>query len=117
MGNYFKPVNETEIDNHDLWKVETDHLQLSQVINWVLTNLNVAFREVVSEPSRTFLVYPDVVDSNIIGGQLHPLVREVEYRRQGKDLAYFEHLHIQWLPWRREYMDTVEVQVAGVMEG
>ena len=43
VGNYFKPVNETEIDNHDLWKVESDHLQLSQDINWVFMNLNVAF--------------------------------------------------------------------------
>ena len=111
-GNYYKDVNNTELDRHDLWKIESDHLQLSQVINWRFTNLNVAFREVVGEPSRTFLVYSDLVDSNIIGGQLHALVREVEYRRQGKGVAYFKPLHIQWLPCRREYMDTVEVDIA-----
>ena len=66
----------------------------------------------VGEPSRTFLVYSDLVDSNIVGGQQHALVREVEYRRQGQGVAYFEPLHIQWLPCRREYMDHVEVEIA-----
>ncbi|CAH3189520.1 unnamed protein product [Porites lobata] len=111
-GNYYKDVKNTELNNHDLWKVESDHLQLSQTLNWRFLNLNVAFRSVVGEPSRTFLVYSDLVDSNIVGGQLHALVREVEYRRQGQGVAYFEPLHIQWLPCRREYMDHVEVEIA-----
>ena len=111
-GNYYKDVKNTELNNHDLWKIESDHLQLSQTLNWHFLNLNVAFRSVVGEPSRTFLVYSDLVDSNIVGGQLHALVREVEYRRQGKGVAYFEPLHIQWLPCRREYLDHVEVEIA-----
>ncbi|KAM7429687.1 hypothetical protein ABFA07_019484 [Porites harrisoni] len=111
-GNYYKDIKNTELNNHDLWKIESDHLQLSQVFNWRFSNLNVAFRNVVGEPSRTFLVYSDIVDSNIVGGQQHALVREVEYRRQGQGVAYFEPLHIQWLPCRREYMDLVEVEIA-----
>ena len=111
-GNYYKDVKNTELNNHDLWKIESGHLQLSQALNWRFLNLNVAFRSVVGEPSRTFLVYSDLVDSNIVGGQLHALVREVEYRRQGQGVAYFEPLHIQWLPCRREYMDHVEVEIA-----
>ena len=111
-GKYYKDVKNTELNNHDLWKIESDHLQLSQTLNWRFINLNVAFRNVVGEPSRTFLVYSDLVDSNIVGGQLHALVREVEYRRQGQGVAYFEPLHIQWLPCRREYMDHVEVEIA-----
>ena len=77
-GNYYRDVKNTELNRHDPWKIESDHLQLSQVINWRFSNLNVAFREVVGEPSRTFLVYSDLVDSNIVGGQQHALVREVE---------------------------------------
>ena len=77
-GNYYRDVKNTELNRHDLWKIESDHLQLSQVINWRFSNLNVAFREVVGEPSRTFLIYSDLVDSNIVGGQQHALVREVE---------------------------------------
>ena len=112
LGNYYKDVKNTELDRHDLWKIESGLLQLSQCINWRFVNLNVAFREVVGKPSRTFLVYSDLVDSNIVGGQQHAMVREVEYRRQGKGVAYYEPLHIQWLPCRREYMDVVEVEIA-----
>ena len=92
--------------------MESNHFRLSLVIGWVFTNLNVAFRQLVGEPSRSFMVCSDVVDSNIIGGQMQALVREVEYRRQGQGVAYFEPLHIQWMPCRREYMDTVEVQIS-----
>ena len=70
-GNYINPVNDTEIDNHDLWKEEGEQLRLSVTGNWVFTNFNVAFQEVLGEPSRTFLVYSDVVDNNIIGGERH----------------------------------------------
>ena len=112
QGNYFDYVNETELDSHDRWKVEGSLLQLSLVLNWVFMNLNVAFKQVVGEPSRTFLVYSDLVDSNIVGGQQHPLVREVEYRHQGLGVVYFEPFHIQWLSCRREYIDTVEVEIA-----
>ena len=90
-GNYYKDVKNTELDRHDLWRVEGGLLQLSQVINWRFSNLNVAFREVVGDPLRTFLVYSDLVDSNIVGGQLHALVREVEYRRQGRGVRSEEH--------------------------
>ena len=109
---YMQPVNNTELRRYDLWKVEDGFLQLSLTLNWIFMNLNMAFRNVVGEPSRTFLVYSDIVDSNIVGGQQHALVREVEYRRLGQGVAYFEPLHIQWLPCRREYMDLVEVEIA-----
>ena len=112
LGNYYQDVKNTELNNHDLSKIESDHLQLSQCINWRFVNLNVAFREAVGKPLSTFLVYSDLVDSNIVGSQLHAMVREVEHRHQGKGVAYFEPLHIQWLPCRREYMDVVEVILA-----
>jgi len=115
-GNYFNYIRNTELDEHDLWKVESDHLQLSQVLNWRFINLNVAFRQVVDHPTRTFLVYSDVVDSNIIGEQMHALMREVQYRHQDQRVAYFEPLHIQWLSCRREFMDTVEMEL-GEMGG
>ena len=43
---------------------------------------------------------------------MYALVREMEYRRQDNGVTYFESLHIQWLPCRLEYMDTIEVEVA-----
>jgi len=80
-GSYYKPAENTELGSHDLWKIEDSHLRLSLCVNWRFINLNVAFREVVGEPARTFMVYSDVVDSNIIGGQMHAVMREDEYRR------------------------------------
>ena len=112
QGDYYNQVPNTEFANHDVWKIEESHLRLSLCFQWRFINLNVAFREVVGEPSRTFLVYSDLVDSNIVGGQQHAMVREVEYRRQNKGVSYYEPLHIQWLPCRREYMDVVEVEIA-----
>ena len=61
-GNYYRDVKNTELYRHNLWRVEAGLLQSSQVINWRFSNLNVAFRQVVGEPSRTFLVYLDLVE-------------------------------------------------------
>ena len=46
---------------------------------------------------RSLFLCSNLVDSNIVGGQQHAMVREVEYRRQGKGVAYYEPVHIQWL--------------------
>ena len=67
-GNYYKDVPNTEFGRHDVWKIEESHLRLSLCFQWRFIKLNVAFREVVGEPSRTFLVYSDLVDSNIVDG-------------------------------------------------
>lgn len=37
---------------------------------------------------------------------------EVSYRREGKGFQYFEPLHIQYVPVRKEVIDIIEVQVA-----
>lgn len=79
-GNYFVAVGDTEIDSNDLWKVKARHLWLRLTLNWLFSNLNVTFRQLEGKPFRTFVVYSEVVDSNIVGDQLHPLVHEVEYR-------------------------------------
>ena len=61
-------VSSTEWPTNRLWSVPTgsdDDLLLSQA---------------VTQKSRTLLLYSDVVNSNIVGDGLHPLVREVYYR-------------------------------------
>ena len=42
---------------------------------------------------------------------MHRALKTWRYLRNGlcKGLAYFEPLHIQWLPCRREYIDTMQV--------
>lgn len=111
-GNYFVAVGDTEIDSNDLWKVKARHLWLRLTLNWLFSSLNVTFRQLEGKPFRTFVVYSEVVDSNIVGDQLHPLVHEVEYRGESKGGASFEPLRIQWRPCQREFIDTVEVEVS-----
>ena len=78
---------------------------------WKILNLRSALADVVGTPSRTLLVYSDVVYSNVVG-DTDPLVREVLYKCDGSGLVYFEPLHVQWMPVRRPYLDVIEVQLA-----
>ena len=108
----FLPVKETEIGQHDLWKVEEGYLRLSLTVDWDFVNLNQAFADYVGSPSRRFFVYCDLVESNRVGGQLHPLIRKVHFPKSGQGVHYFEPLHHQWMPLRRSWVDTIEVQLA-----
>ncbi|KAJ7375312.1 hypothetical protein OS493_002060 [Desmophyllum pertusum] len=111
-------LKNTKYDVQDLngdpvfWFVVTNHLVLSVTCNWRFVNLNNAFRAVVGNPTRTLHVYSDVGGSNIVGNQVTDLLREVQYQRKGKGTVYFEPLHIQYLPVRNEYIETIESQVA-----
>ena len=60
-----------------------DYLQLSMSCSWRFTNLNVAFRSVVGEPTRSLHVYSDVAGSSIVGNGVTDLLREVKYKREG----------------------------------
>jgi len=89
-----------------------DYLQLSMSCHWRFTNLNVAFRAVVGEPTRSLHVYSDVAGSTIVGNRVTDLLREIQYKRQGRGTMYFEPLHIQYLPLRNEVVEIIHVQVA-----
>ena len=55
------------------WTVRSflpDYLQLSMSCSWRFTNLNVAFRSVVGEPTRSLHVYSDVAGSSIVGNRV-----------------------------------------------
>ena len=80
--------------------------------SWRFTNLNVAFRSVVREPSRSLLVYSDVAGSSIVGKRVTDLLREVKYKREGQRTSYFETLHIQYIPLRNEVIEIIQKQVA-----
>ena len=90
----------------------TTWIWLSFSVNWRFTNLNVAFRAVVGDPTRTLHVYSDVAGSSVVGNRVTDLLREVQYKRQGRGTLYFEPLHIQYLPLRNEVVEIIHVQVA-----
>ena len=89
-----------------------DYMELSMSCGWRFTNLNVAFRAVVGDPTRTLHVYSDVAGSTVVGNRVTDLLREIQYKRQGRGTLYFEPLHIQYMSLRNEVVEIIHVQVA-----
>ena len=67
---------------------------------------------VVGVSSRPLFIYSDVGSSGVVGNQVTDLLREVNYKREGKGSQYFEPLHIQYIPVRKDTIDIIETQVA-----
>ena len=88
-----------------------DHLHLSISCSWRFTNLNVAFRALVGDPTRSLQVYSDVAGSSMVGNRVTDLLREIQYKREGRGTLYFEPLHIQYLPLRNEVVEIIQIQV------
>jgi len=105
-----------EQSNPVFWTVRSflpDYLQLSMSCSWRFTNLNVAFRSVVREPTRSLHVYSDVAgSSSIVGNRVTDLLRDIQYKREGRGTMYFEPLHIQYMSLRNEVVEIIEIQVA-----
>ena len=80
--------------------------------NWRFTNLNRAFGRVVKANKRSLFIYSDVGSSGVVGNQVTDLLREVSYKREGKGSQYFEPLHTQHIPVRKDVLDIIETQVA-----
>ena len=121
IPNMTKPIgndwNDVDDDQHNpvFWTVRSfmpDYLRFSMSCNWRFTNLNVAFRAVVGEPTRSLHVYSDVAGSTIVGNRVTDLLREIQYKRQGRGTLYFEPLHIQYMSLRNEVVEIIHVQVA-----
>ena len=80
--------------------------------NWRFINLNSAFEAIVGATSRSLFVYSDVGGSGVVGNQVTDLLREVNFIRRGFGVQYFEPLHIQYIPVRKDLIDIIETQVA-----
>ena len=95
------------------WRVTQNKvLHLSMSVHWRFIHLNQAFRSVIGSPMRTLHVYPDIGGSSIVGGQVTDLLREVQYKQQGRGTVYFEPLLVQYLPLRNTFVDQIESQIA-----
>ena len=66
----------------------------------------------VEVSKRPLFIYSDVGTSGVVGNQVTDLLREVSYKREGKGSQYFERLHIQYIPVRKDTIDIIETQVA-----
>ena len=94
------------------WGVQGENYIFSYHCNWRFVNLDQAFRSVVGSPSRSLFVYSVVGGSGVVGNQVTDLLREVNFKREGKGSQYFEPLHIQYIPVRKDTIDIIETQVA-----
>ena len=79
------------------WMVDRGLLTLSVTCNWCFMNLNQAFEAVAATRSRSLFVYSDLGGSSVVGNQVTDLLREVNFRRKGEGVQYFEPLHIQYI--------------------
>ena len=117
------PVD-TDAVNEQYWIVKTGHsssidttqrseyIQLTMTCNWRFINLNVAFKNVTGTTKRSLFIYSDVGGSGVVGNQVTDLLREVNYKREGKGSLYFEPRNIQYIDVRKEMLDIIEVQVS-----
>ena len=92
--------------------ISQTYYQFSYHCNWRFINLNAAFQAVVGATSRSLFVYSDVGGSGVVGNQVTDLLREVNFIRRGAGVQYFEPLHIQYIPVRKDLIDIIETQVA-----
>ena len=96
----------------DFYGVSTNMVQISMTCNWKFTNLKSTFGRVVKGSKRSLFIYSDVGSSVVVGNQVTDLLREVSYKREWKGSQYFEPLHIQYIPVRKDVLDIIETQVA-----
>ena len=87
--------------------IPTRIIYLNPYYTWRFLNFKSTFQAIMGSPSRTLLIYSDVVESSKVGDQVVDLLRKVEYKREGKATAYFEPLHIQYLPPRNKYIEKI----------
>ena len=89
-----------------------DYVQMSTSVNWRFINLNHSFKNVLGSTKRSLFIYSDASGSSVVGNQVTDLLREVNYKREGKGSQYFEPGHIQYIPVRKDVIDIIETQVA-----
>ena len=90
----------------------SDYVQLNTNVNWRFINLNHSFRSVLGPSSRSLHMYSDVGSSSVVGNQVTDLLREVDYKREGKGSYYFEPTHPQYIGVRKDVIDIIEMQVS-----
>lgn len=71
-----------------------------------------AFKLIVGASSCSLLVCSDVGGSSVVGNNVMDLLREENYKREGKGSQYFKPLFIQYISVRKELLDILELQAA-----
>ena len=86
-------------------------LRLYGLCNWNITDIEHNFEVAFGELTRTLFVYSDVVVPQVVGGTQTHMIREVVYDSRKRGRARFEPQHLQFLPVRMNWLDTIEVGI------
>ena len=103
---------------NQFWRVtnkkngDENRVHLSGTCCWRFTNIKRAFEDVVDGVSRSLFVYTDAGGSTVVGDRVTDLLREVKFSSEGRGSQYFEPVHIQYIPVRKQVLDIIEVNVA-----
>ena len=77
-----------------------------------LSKFRYLFQRAVSQVSTVSLVYSDLLRSQIMGEQKTNLLREVYCERTQEGIMHFEQTHLQWVPCRKHFVETSEIEIA-----
>ena len=62
--------------------------------------------------TRSLFVYSDAGGSYVVGNRVTDLLRGIKFSSHGQGSQYFEPIHIQYIPVRKQVLDIIEVNVA-----
>ena len=92
--------------------LDGDYYKFSRYVTWHFTGLNESFEKLVGKTRRTVLLYSNVANPTIVGGDRYPLLREVTIERKSEGTATSEPVTREWIPLRGNELEIVEFELA-----
>ena len=89
-----------------------NRLHLSCTCNWRFINIKKPFDNLFRGTNRTLYIDSDAGGNTVVGNRMTDLLREVRFKSEGLGSQYFEPIHIQYIPVRKQVLDIIEVNVA-----
>jgi len=101
------------VSNKDkkLGKYDEPQLRLWPDCNWIWCGIEQYFREVFGSPTRTLYVHTDAGQTQMVGNTTTDVLRAFTYTHRGEGQDYFEPRQLQFVPIRKNVMDTISVSV------
>ena len=66
----------------------------------------------MSQVSTVSLIHSGLLQSQMMGEQKTNLLREVYCESTLQGIMYFERTHVQWVPCRKHFVETTEIEIA-----
>ena len=92
--------------------LDGDYYKFSRYVTWHFTGLNESFDKLVGKTRHTVLLYSNVANPTIVGGDRYPLLREVTIERKSEGTATSEPVTREWIPLRGNELEIVEFELA-----